>query len=66
MAGLIIMIGVGIIGIIYLIRGEFKFTKNKVVDAKTGRVLGLVMIAGVILDFIAGGAFFLSLLFSLL
>ena len=58
------MLGVGIIGIIYIIKGEVKITKNKAVDAKTGRTLGAIMLGAVIIDLFTlmnlGGLFYLT------
>ena len=66
MAYFVLMIGAAIIGISYLVRGEVKMTKNRIVDASTGRGLGLVLLAGVALDFIGlstqGGFFYASLI----
>lgn len=66
MAYFVLMLGVGIIGLIYLAKGEYKITKNKVVDAKTGRALGAIMLIAAVVDYISmnsmGGVLFLSLI----
>lgn len=67
----VFMIGVGIIGLAYLVTGNGKITRRKVVNADTGRLLGLIMLAGSLIDFAmrSGESFyylsFLSLILSI-
>ena len=62
MAYYLLMIGMAIFGISYLIRGEFKMTKKKKVDASTGRFLGFLLLGGVAIDFLFGNVIYATLI----
>ncbi len=48
------MICMAILGISYLIIEEFKMTKNKKVDASTGRFINFLLLGSVVIDFLFG------------
>jgi hypothetical protein len=52
----IAMIFIGIIGVTFLIKGEARISKNKVVKGKAGRLIGVVLVAGVLIDLFALGS----------